>query len=587
MFPQRIPRVLALSGIVLLASLACNGDDGTGPPTVVTVDLRPDSAQVQAGATFQFTATALNSVGDPIQGVTFTWTTGDPSLATVDDNGLATGVVMGVTSVRATASGVFDASVLSVVPNANRDLPDDNFLDNNGDGIDGEIARAIFVAPAGSDANPGTMEQPKRSITSAIAAVVADGTKSEVYVAAGTYSETIELVEGVSIYGGYSATSWSRSFTNVATIEGDTIAMSGTSITQAMVIDLLTVESADNTTGAGNSTGIYLADSEGISLRNLTIVAGNGGNGSAGTNGLQGRLGNDGAPGAITAGGAGGDTVMVGGIASGKGGDGGNGAATITLAGGNGGDGLPQPGGGMGGNGGPVPDPNPDNCGIDGFGGDLGTAGAGGLDGSPGAGGDGQGTVLGGYWLGSRGDDGTVGTPGFGGGAGGGGSAGREPTCQAIPGGGGGGGGSGGQVGDEGGGGGGGGGSFGVFAFNSSVTIENSTITAGDGGTGGAGGTGGPGGPGGAGGIGSNGDVGQAGMVGGRGGDGGAGGAGGDGGVGGGGGGGISYAVYSTGTSGVTLDAQTTLTAGTGGAGGAAPGTGNDGAQGDSGEKNF
>src|SRR5690349_7113153 len=46
------------------------------------------------------------------------------------------------------------------VAQAGPDLPDDNFADTNCDGVDGDAARAIFVATSGADTNPGTMEMP-------------------------------------------------------------------------------------------------------------------------------------------------------------------------------------------------------------------------------------------------------------------------------------------------------------------------------------------------------------------------------------------------------------------------------------------
>src|SRR5690606_12700041 len=47
---------------------------------------------------------------------------------------------------------------------SDEDRPDDNFIDANCDGIDGDIAKAIFVSPWGSDNNPGTMEAPVLTI---------------------------------------------------------------------------------------------------------------------------------------------------------------------------------------------------------------------------------------------------------------------------------------------------------------------------------------------------------------------------------------------------------------------------------------
>jgi hypothetical protein len=593
MFRKLAPLALATAVAASLTILGC-GDDGTGPPAVVTVEVSPPTATVASGSTQQYTAVARDGNGNTISGLTFTWTSADQTVASVDNTGLATAAVMGSTYVRARTGGVTDSAEIVVIPNSLPDPPDDQFQDTNGDGIDGEIAGAVFVAPppTGDDANAGTPEEPKATIGAAIAAALADANKDQVYISSGTYAETVELENGISLYGGYDAASdWERSFSNTATIDGDTIAVLGLSITQPTIVDLLTIESADNTQLGGNSIGIYLAESTMPALRNLTVTAGAGGPGIAGTAGSQGLPGKPGLGGTIPVGGAGGDTVMTadpGRPGSGKGGDGGNGADIYPAAGGNGGDGLPTPGGGAGGAGGPDPTGEGDLCDLNGLNGDPGAVGASGVPGLAGDGGDGDGTVASGFWVGSPGVDGEYGAPGFGGGGGGGGSAGRVMSamvCYPVFGGGGGGGGSGGQGGDLGTGGLGGGGSFGIFAYNTTVDIEASTITAGNGGAGGAGGEGGPGGDGGSGGLGSNGDL--VGFEGGRGGDGGTGGAGGEGGPGGGGGGGVSYAVYRAGTSTVTIDMSTTLTAGTGGAGGTAATGGNAGTDGTSGERNW
>src|SRR5262249_60826684 len=41
-----------------------------------------------------------------------------------------------------------------------RDTPDLKFVDSNCDGIDGDAKNAVFVAPDGNDAAPGTMKRP-------------------------------------------------------------------------------------------------------------------------------------------------------------------------------------------------------------------------------------------------------------------------------------------------------------------------------------------------------------------------------------------------------------------------------------------
>ena len=65
-----------------------------------------------------------------------------------------------------------------------------------------------YVAPTGDDANDGTSwATAKATITSA---VNASHSGDEVYVAAGTYNESISLKDGVNIRGGYNATSGIR-----------------------------------------------------------------------------------------------------------------------------------------------------------------------------------------------------------------------------------------------------------------------------------------------------------------------------------------------------------------------------------------
>ncbi len=79
-----------------------------------------------------------------------------------------------------------------------------NGLDENCDGIDGEVNNAMFVAKNGADANPGTIFQPKLTIQAGIDAAKQKG-KRDVYVATGVYSENVLLAAGVSVYGGYSS----------------------------------------------------------------------------------------------------------------------------------------------------------------------------------------------------------------------------------------------------------------------------------------------------------------------------------------------------------------------------------------------
>ncbi|HWT02842.1 MAG TPA: lamin tail domain-containing protein [Pyrinomonadaceae bacterium] len=72
------------------------------PPRVTSVEVSPSSAAINRGQTQQFTVTAFNG-STPVSGVTYTWTSSDASVATVDQNGLATGVGIGTTTITVTA----------------------------------------------------------------------------------------------------------------------------------------------------------------------------------------------------------------------------------------------------------------------------------------------------------------------------------------------------------------------------------------------------------------------------------------------------------------------------------------------------
>jgi hypothetical protein len=76
-------------------------------------------------------------------------------------------------------------------------------VDSNCDGIDGDKAAALFVAPGGNDRNNGSYGSPKASVSAAVTAGLAAG--EDVYVAAGTYNEKVAFLGGtgnIGVYGG-------------------------------------------------------------------------------------------------------------------------------------------------------------------------------------------------------------------------------------------------------------------------------------------------------------------------------------------------------------------------------------------------
>ena len=454
-------------------------------------------------------------------------------------------------------------------PSPNDD-PDSAFTDSNCDGIDGDRARAIFVASGGVNSGSCGLDynDPCQTISFGITRAV-QASRPHVYVQNGTYGGGLTMTNGISVFGGYNF-NWRRNTYSTAghtvTITGGVTAVRFNGITMPTVLDDVVVRSASAATTGGSSIGILVTGSQMVELRGVLVEPGAGGPGTDGGDGTAGAAGSNGGagtPGCENSGiGCTSCARPAGGLAGAN--------TSCDRPGGTGGQpGLGSNGGlaGLAGTGG-TPGGIGATCGgssiCDGM---VGGAGAVGAAGTAGAGGVGIGTFSGSTYVVASGGNGTDGGPGNGGGGGGGGGGGDD-SCDSY-GSSGGGGGAGGCGGAHGTAGTGGGGSFGVVALDSQLLISASIVTAGnggaggDGGIGGAFGAGGTGGPGGAYGGSNEQDDGGDGAAGGN------GGRGGRGGDGGGGGGGPSVAVVCLGASTSMVDVLgSTLSGGTAGAGG-------------------
>ncbi len=107
---RRIAHILML----IFALAGCNGPiDPAGG--VATITVTPSPASVEVDKTFQFTAQAKASSGNGLTGVTFTWSSSNPAVATVDASGLVKGVGLGEATITATAEGKIGSATLTVV----------------------------------------------------------------------------------------------------------------------------------------------------------------------------------------------------------------------------------------------------------------------------------------------------------------------------------------------------------------------------------------------------------------------------------------------------------------------------------------
>ncbi len=455
------------------------------------------------------------------------------------------------------------------------DQPDDAFTDTNCDGIDGVATAGIYVDPVnGLETNAGTRDNPVKTIRKALELLRSDaGTGiTALYLAQGRYDEEqLTLDRPVSLYGAYGGTAdkWRRKSEYTTHLDGGTIGLTVSGLGQdaGVRLEWLTITSSNATAPGAPSIALRVLGSD-LRLHRTFLEAGlgasgaRGANGDAGTDGPDGGQGNSGS--GANAGTGGGATMHFCAGMNRSGGTGRTGAKFNPGGAGISGQ-PPTAGGGAGGDGGVLGERMAQGTtafyceaghGQDGSPGSPGTAG----DGGPG--GMGIGEVRGGTWVSTAQGQGSAGTPGTpGAGGGGGGSGGGCPegdlpgpvTNESAGGGGSGAGGGGGCGGQEGLGGGPGGASIALLLIDSSVQLEQVTLSTlgggpggagGEGGTGGRGGTGGPGGDGGIIGSGATWQTKPYDSYGGGGGAGGRGGMGGNGGPGGGGAGGSSVGVW-------------------------------------------
>ena len=433
------------------------------------------------------------------------------------------------------------------------DTPDPvNFTDGNCDGLDGDMSRAIFVSEFGDDDDDGRPLRPVRSIGQGIELAAEDAERDSVFIAEGTYEETIELEDSVSLYGGYRDQgdgTWDRgpNYETIISGEGEEggnrpLVVSG--VSSDIDIQLLTIVADDPSfddfyfpppgdnqlSHAGTSVGMVVNNNSGhINISYVDIEVGNGRDGSDGDDGDEGPEGEDGD-----------DATDVDGALDNPSTD----PEDFTCpfgadrdapgrAGGHGGVGRPSDCGSectAAADGGTInyPGTTPNinggdagehydfgQCGDHDF--QAGSNGGVGDDGHPADETEDPDPISSGaellvdfnlklVYLGATGPDGDHGDAGGSAGGGGGGGGSYTGICAILSGGGGGAGGLGGCGGEGGKGGEAGGGSVGILIHSSTVTVADSFIDTGRGGDGGAGGAGGEGGDGGSGGDGADGE---------------------------------------------------------------------------------
>jgi len=102
-------RLLLGATLVIGGMTACNDDDDTATAPVVntnTVVVSPRVSSLRVGQTQQLAATVLDKTGATVAAGAVTWTSVEPTIATVSATGLVTMLTTGSTAIQATVGGV-------------------------------------------------------------------------------------------------------------------------------------------------------------------------------------------------------------------------------------------------------------------------------------------------------------------------------------------------------------------------------------------------------------------------------------------------------------------------------------------------
>ncbi len=159
------------------------------------------------------------------------------------------------------------------------DEPDDEFKDDNCDGIDGDKSKAVFVATTGSDDAAGTIDAPLKTIGKAIKS------GKDVYVCNGTYAETV-VVEStaVRVFGGYDCKEgWKRTLERaaIAPTKGVPLMVSKVA-TGGAYFDRITLRAPDGTDAGESSIAAIVSESKAVTFVNSRLTAGNAADGRSG-----------------------------------------------------------------------------------------------------------------------------------------------------------------------------------------------------------------------------------------------------------------------------------------------------------------
>ncbi|MBK8170602.1 MAG: hypothetical protein IPK60_09700 [Sandaracinaceae bacterium] len=191
-------------------------------------------------------------------------------------------------------------SSLSDVPGPIRTTASD--LDVNCDGADGIVVQSFYVATSGDDTDLGSPTHPLRSISLALqraaASLITDAPRPHVFVASGSYTETVTIPDGVQLHGGYRRDFLAldpEGFRVEVRAPAATTAPGGAALVvreagaRMTVVEWIAVRGLDAQGASQAAFGAYVVDpGPNLVLRDMEVRAGVGGAGSSGATGVAG-----------------------------------------------------------------------------------------------------------------------------------------------------------------------------------------------------------------------------------------------------------------------------------------------------------
>lgn len=174
-----------------------------------------------------------------------------------------------------------------------------SMLDVNCDGADGMVVQSFYVAISGDDTDVGSPTHPLRTISMALARAAAslltDAPRPHVFVASGSYTETITIPDGIKLHGGYRRDFLSldpdgfrvevRAPAATTALGGAAMIVRGAGTTDT-VVEWIAVRGLDAESASQAAFGAYVVDpGPRLSLREMEIRSGVGGAGVSGSTG--------------------------------------------------------------------------------------------------------------------------------------------------------------------------------------------------------------------------------------------------------------------------------------------------------------